>query len=464
MCRLKVHSGIVATVLLLTACKGTSGTTSQPFVPGIRGAFSNPTAGLAARDTSNGKIKHVVIIIQENRTLNNLFYGFPGARTAKYGYDSHDQKVELRPIGLETTWDLAHFANGALAACNGVGSIPGTDCRMNGFDKEAVQLCGGSNPPCPKNHPMYAYVPHSETKPYFEMGRQYVLADEMYASDFDASSFVSHQYIIAAQAQSSVDYPDVAAAWGCSGGRFDVVAKVDQNRNFPKGHQVVCWNTTTMGDELDQAGLPWAFYTGRIGANGGIWSAYQTIKHIYKGPDWADDIITPQTQFYDDVSKGKLRTVTWITPTYQNSDHAGAGTSTGPSWVASLVNAIGESKSWSSTAIFVFWDDYGGWYDPEPPEYADYDGLGFRLPLLVISPFAKKGAVSHTHYEHGSMLKFVEDHFGLGRLSASDRRANSLDDCFNFNQAPRKFVRIHAPHDQGYFRIQPLDLRPPDSE
>ena len=200
-------------------------------------------------------------------------------------------------------------------------------------------------------------------------------------------------------------------------------------------------------------------------ANGGIWSAYQAIKHIYNGPDWAQDIITPQTQFFDDVSNGALRTVSWITPSYQNSDHAGAGSKTGRSWVASLVNAIGESKYWSSTAIFIFWDDYGGWYDSQPPAYADYDGLGIRLPLLIISPYAKKGHVSHVHYEHGSILKFVEDLFNLPRLSASDTRAKSPEaDSFDFSQPPRKFVKIKAPRDAYYFLHQPPDLRPPDTE
>ncbi len=88
--------------------------------------------------------------------------------------------------------------------------------------------------------------------------------------------------------------------------------------------------------------------------------------------------------------------------------------------MASLVNAIGQSKYWNNTAIFIFWDDYGGWYDPEPPAYIDYDGLGIRVPMVIVSAYAKKGYVSHVHYEHGSILKFVEDQFGLGRLSASD--------------------------------------------
>ncbi len=157
--------------------------------------------------------------------------------------------------------------------------------------------------------------------------------------------------------------------------------------------------------------------------------------------------------------------MTWVTPTYANSDHGGSGSKTGPSWVASLVNAVGKSKYWKSSAIFIFWDDPGGWYDPEPPAYVDNDGLGFRLPLLIISPYAKQGLVSHVHYEHGSILKFVEDQFGLGRLAASDTRAKSPErDCFDFSRPPRKFVPIKAPYDENYFVQQPIDRRLPDTE
>ena len=202
-----------------------------------------------------------------------------------------------------------------------------------------------------------------------------------------------------------------------------------------------------------------------MGQNGGVWSAYQAIKHIYTGPDWTKDVINPPSQFLTDVGNGELRGVTWITPTCANSDHAGCGSNTGPSWVTSLVNAIGQSKFWSSTAIFIMWDDYGGWYDNQPPAYADFDGFGFRLPMLVISPYARKNHVSHVHYEHGSILRFVEDVFGLGRLAASDTRATSpAKDCFNFKQAPRTFTPFTAPYDRSYFLHQPPDNRIPDWE
>ena len=158
------------------------------------------------------------------------------------------------------------------------------------------------------------------------------------------------------------------------------------------------------------------------------------MKHIRYGPDWSKDVITPQTQFFNDVAAGNLANVTWITPVCANSDHVSCGGNRDRSGSANLVNAVGESKFWDSTAIFVMWDDWGGLYDHVPPPYEDYDGLGFRVPLLVISPYAKKDYVSHVQYEHGSILRFIEDQYGLGRLAASDTRANSpAEDCFDFN-------------------------------
>ncbi len=121
------------------------------------------------------------------------------------------------------------------------------------------------------------------------------------------------------------------------------------------------------------------------------------------------------------LSNGYLANVTWITPVCVTSDHVNCGGNEGPSWVTSLVNAVGESQFWDTTAVFVMWDDWGGLYDHVPPPYEDYDGLGFRVPLIVISPYAKKGYVSHVQYEHGSILKFAEDQFGLAASPPATR-------------------------------------------
>ena len=472
---------LLAATAWLAACSG-----GKAVPPILSPSSAGATAQLGALAHPIDKIKHVVIVVQENRSFNNLFYGFPGAKTVAFGYDSKNQKIALKPIGLSTNWDVEHNHLGFEAACNGTGSIPGTDCQMNGFDKETWQCGQPSFSKCPIKYPPYSYVPHSDTAPYFSMGEQYVLADEMFASNFDTSSYVSHQYIIAGQAGTTVDYP--VSNWGCPGGPQDLMWTLytsgSRVRTF-KGSQYripTCFDYTTLGDELDDATPPlsWAFYANALGAQGsgaecgsgarhaynnnGIWSSYQAVNHICYGPDWDKDIINPPSQFITDVGNGNLRDVTWITPTCPDSDHPGCDSDQGPSWVTAVVNAIGESKFWDSTAIFIFWDDYGGFYDPVAPKYLDYDGLGLRIPLLVISPYAKKGYVSHVHYEHGSILRFIEDRFGLARLAATDQRATSPEkDCFDFSQPPRAFVPIKSKYGTQFILHQPPDPRPPDT-
>ena len=111
------------------------------------------------------------------------------------------------------------------------------------------------------------------------------------------------------------------------------------------------------------------------------------------------------------------------------------------------------------------WDDWGGLYDPVPPPFEDYDGLGFRVPLLVISPYAKRGHVSHVRYETASVLRFAEDLWGLPQLADADRRATSpAGDCFDFSALPREFAHIPAPKGRDFFLHQANDLRIPDEQ
>ncbi|HEY1656691.1 MAG TPA: alkaline phosphatase family protein [Candidatus Tumulicola sp.] len=446
----------------LAACGG--GTASNGAVPVTENApqlLNRLRSAAPAPNGAKNKIKHIVIIVQDNRSFDNLFQGYKGADTQSYGYASDGTKVTLQPVGLEASWDIDHSSTSFFEACDGQGSFPGTQCKMDGFDKEWVSCGGRYEPKCPNSHPQYGYVPRAESQPYFDMAEQYVLGDRMFTSELDASSFTSHQYIIRAQASSAVDYP--TGQWGCDGGPNDVVSTITQQRQI-QGSEQACFNTATLGDELDTAGLSWGYYTAALNGDGNFWSAYQAIKHIRYGPDWNKDVISPQTKFFDVVSGGTLPAVSWITPTCENSDHAGCGSNTGPAWVTSLVNAIGDSQYWNSTAIFIMWDENGGWYDHVQPPMVDYDGLGLRVPLLIVSPYAKKHYVSHVQYEHGSILRFVEDTFGLPRLAASDARANSPADAFNFKTKPRPFVDIKASLNKSQILQQAPDHRIPDTQ
>jgi phospholipase C len=138
-----------------------------------------------------------------------------------------------------------------------------------------------------------------------------------------------------------------------------------------------------------------------------------------------------------------------------DSDHVNCPGGYGPSWVSALVNAVGRSKFWKSTAIFIQWDDWGGLYDPVPPPPPyDRDSLGFRVPLLMLSPYVKHGFVSHTQYETASVLKFAEELWGLPQMAPADKRAASPADSFDFSQAPAKWVPVQAPLPPKFFMHQ----------
>jgi phospholipase C len=433
------HFVAAAALVAIAACGRTA---VSPF----DGAYPERVTLSLSKGDANTKtpIKHVVFIVQENRSFNNLFMGYPGATTATYGYDTKRQKIELQPIVLQTQWDLPHSLGAFVQSCHGRGKLRGTDCRMDGWSKEAA--FGASVPP----DPAYGYVPRSETAPYWAMAKQYVLADRMFQSQLDGS-FVAHQYIVAAYADHTVDLP--SAQWGCEGGKSDTVATLTAQREVGPSIET-CFDIPSIATEADAAGVSWRFYAMGVNEGGGMWSSYQAESRIYDHPDWKNDVISPPSQFITDVGKGKLADVTWITPSYPDSDHAGVMSKGGPAWVASLVDAVGASKFWKNTAIFVTWDDWGGWFDPVKPVYEDYDGLGFRVPLLIISPYAKQGSVTHVQYETSSVLRFMEDNFGLAQLAPSDKRANDPANdpaVFDFTQKPRAFKKISGSKPAAYW-------------
>jgi phospholipase C len=195
-----------------------------------------------------------------------------------------------------------------------------------------------------------------------------------------------------------------------------------------------------------------------------IWQPFQAISQIRFGPDWSNGDIAKNGTFFTDISRGKLPSVSWIAPTGVNSDHPGRGAfgtkavDTGPAWVGSIVNAVGNSKYWNTTAIFVTWDDWGGFYDHVQPPQIDANGLGFRVPLIVISPYAKHGYVSHVQHEFGSILHFTEEQFGIASLSTRDLISDDLLDCFDFSQSPSGF----SPFAHGEYDHQ--DTSPADDD
>jgi phospholipase C len=444
------------TLIALAACSGAA----PPQAPVVSPPGGAPPATPPPRVVRQ-HINHVVIIVQENRSFDNFFHGFKGAQYANYGYMHDGTRVALHPTGMPG-FNISHGWGDAINDWD--------SGRMDRFDENPIRGGQQAGPYA------YTYVAQKYIQPYWTMAQRYVLADHMFPTMF-GGSFTAHLDLIAsttnlASILSEVDTPD-AEPWGCDAPAGTKTSVLESTRQeLVNGGPFPCFTQFgTMADTLDDAGVSWAYYAPTIvGPGGRVWSEFDAIAGVRHGADWSRDVLSPQTRVLQDVADGRLRDVSWVIPDLKDSDHPGSGTG-GPSWVASVVNAIGKSRYWKSSAIVVVWDDWGGWYDSVPPPQRDFRGLGIRVPCIIISPYAKRGYVSHTVYEFGSILKFVEEAFGLPSLDTlghgsgySDMRANSISDSFDFQQKPAPFQPIAAPLGPTYFLTRKPSLQPPDDQ
>jgi phospholipase C len=434
--------------LLLSGC---SPAPNPAEVPGQANALpSLPAFAPSARKA----IKHVVIVIQENRSFVNIFAGFPGADAPMFGYMHDGTKVALKPVTFMDPGNLAHGFFSALYDWN--------SGAMNGFDLAAQGSGNSATLP-------YRYLQRNLVKPYWDMAQQYTLSDRMFQTEW-GGSFTAHLDLIAGTTYlnptvAEADFPD-ATPWGCDAPPGTQTETVTYPSYALGVGPFPCFTQfRTMADTLDAAGVSWKYYAPRITWLGGnFWSSFDAIRSVRYGKDW-HNVISPATTILKDAASGNLPAVSWVVPDAENSDHEGSFSSTGPSWVAAIVNAAGESKDWDSTAIFVLWDDWGGWYDDAiPPKTGDYFGPGLRVPCIIISPYAKARYVSHSVYEFGSILKFVENTFGLPTLGHTDATAADMIDSFDFTKAPRPFVHIKAPFPPQHFLNEIPSLRLPDDD
>lgn len=424
---LRVILAVIAATSLLFALQGCTS--------------SLTTADNEPEPVTSTPIKHVVVVMQENRTFDNFFHGFPNADSADSGLNG-TTVVPLTPIDLGSS---AGTNNSHLAFWK-----EWDNGKMDGFAKT-----GTAPPTLP-----YSYVPQDQIQAYWTLASQYTLADRMFQSS-TGPSFPAHQYMIAAQSGTAAEDP-TGTVWGCDAPAGATVYLVGPNGTDLPG-PYPCFDYQTAGDLLDQAGISWRYYTSDNKTKGGGFTAYEAIKHIFFGSDWNTDVISPQTQFLKDVPNGHLAAVTWVIPDWTHSDHPGSGNE-GPEWVASVVNTVGKSKFWNTTAIFITWDDWGGWYDHVAPTKIDSMGLGFRVPLIVVSPYAKRGYVSHVNYETASLITYVEKDFNLPNLGQRDATANDLSDCFDYTQKPAPYKAVATNISIEHLLAEPYSGPPDDDE
>ncbi len=454
MKRLLVPSILALTAAVLTPGCGQHG---GGIVPPANGASA---IGVAAQPATR-RVDHVVIIVQENRSVDNLFNGLPNADTVRSGLDSEHARVALQPISLSAPYDISH-RHAAFETEYAAGSLDGFNLAPSHCQVRKK---------CPnKVRRAYAYVPHFQTKPYFTMAEEYGFADRMFQSN-QGPSFPAHQYLLSGTSSIEENVPLLAAEnpltaqqhWtgGCDSPPGSLVYVIDQAGR--ENQQVYpCFNRPALTSLLDKRELSWRYYGTHLGA--GLWNAPDAVLSVRQSPQFRYDVVSPPARILSDIKNGDLANVVWVTPTGASSDHAGQTDGTGPSWVAAVVNAVGKSKFWNDSVVFVVWDDWGGWYDHvQPPMYNSYE-LGFRVPLIAISPYVPKGFVSHRRHEFGSILKYVERNFGLGSLGATDERADDLSDFFDYQHQPRKFVAIPAPHGAKFFLSHAFSSTDPDDD
>ncbi len=443
--------------LFATACSGI-GASVAPSSVDARANFGTETG---RAHTQKAQIKHIILVVQENRSFDNLFATFPGANGATSGKTHDGKTVQLVQHSL-TSLDVAHdYKTYETDYDNG---------NMDGFDLSDfihTKTKAGTYP--------YQYVNPSAIASYWTLAQQYALADAMFQTQ-GSGSFTAHQDLIAGTTaldptHSVVDTP-LGSPWGCDAPPSTKTSLLTTGGQYQrKKGPFPCWDypTGTIRDLLDAHGVTWRYYTPvyKAGGVGALWNAFAAIQPVRQGPEWQSNISIPQTNVFNDITNEQLPALSWVIPDQLDSDHPGMDQKQddGPAWVASIVNAVGESKYWKSSAIIIVWDDWGGFYDHVPPAFLDdMGGLGFRVPMIVVSPYVPAGTISHTQFEFGSILRFVEDTFALGSLGTTDARATSIGGIFNFNQRPRPFTPIPSQRSRTYFLHRAPSQQPVDTE
>jgi phospholipase C len=396
---------------------GTGGIAGSGGSGGIGG--SGGSGGVGGSGGSGGSggtggfqspIEHVIVIVKENHTFDNYFGSFPGA-------DGHASTG--RPA-VQLLQDLCHSHDCALADMAG-GAMTGWT------DSLATQQYTEQD------------IPN-----YWQYARHFVLGDRFFASQL-GPSFPGHSFALSAQSAWAIGNPSQTTPWGCDDNTGTTIP-VQNQTTCAIENQFPCWDFPTIPDLLPARGLTWKFYGSALPVE--IWSLFDAVRHIRMGSEWSTNVVN-YNQFDADADSGNLANVAYLINQDLASEHPPLNICQGESWTVDRLNHVmNNANLWAHTAIIMTYDDFGGWFDHVPPpiqygcDPARPYGLGFRLPLIIVSPYAKPGFVFHGVSSHASIPKFIEHVFGLPSLNSMDPAAqdgdttNDLFDAFDFNQAP----------------------------
>jgi len=365
-------------------------------------------------------IQHIVFIIKENRSFDEYFGLFPGADGATTGVTSTGQVINLERTPDEVI-DMGHDWTSGVTAMNGG--------KMDRFD---IIQDGNYN----GEYLSYSEMTQADIPNYYAYAQNFVLSDQTFSS-LHGPTLPNHLYTISAQSGGVISVPSAPnmqnlANWGCDSPAGAHVTVVDDDGDISQAFP--CFDFQTLADSLNSANITWKYYAPPEGQQGYEYSTFDAINHIRNSSIWTENVV-PDTQFATDAASGNLPSVSWLV-TGPGSEHPPNSTCRGENWTVQQLNALMQGPDWGTTAVFLTWDDFGGFYDHVPPPTLDEYGLGPRVPMLIISPYAQPGHISHTQYEFSSVLKFIEERFNLASLSERDQNANDMADSFNFNQAP----------------------------
>ncbi len=367
-------------------------------------------------------IEHIVILYEENRTFDHYFGTYPGANGISMNIalpKTPGSNETVRPFHIPTTstHDLDHSNRAAKIAYN--------NGKMDGFVYAE------------KSNLTMGYYDSRDIPYYWDYASKFVLMDNFFTSQM-GPSLPNHLYLIAGQSGGLIENPGPCQSREICG---------EQSKNPYALPSNLVFDFKNVMDELDNRGISWKYYTGdeENYREAGYWNPLPAFASFKSNPSRLSNL-APNDRFLIDLANGNLAKVVWVIPEEDESDHPSADVKVGQGYMVSMINAIMRSEYWSSTAIFVTWDDYGGWYDHVPPPQIDAFGLGFRVPCLIISPYAKEGFIDHTQAEFSSILKFVEAVHGLPPLTQRDAMASNLFEAFDFSQPSRPPLILPGPY------------------
>ena len=417
------------------------------------------------------KIQHLIFIVQENHSFDNYFGMYPGANgllsNVSIPLDTNDTSLgyiqpyhlsatvpvsivgDELPPGVTDPEDLAVISDASTSTYHIISQSIGQDIlhsaaaareayddgKMDGFVKAVgTTLTMG-------------YYDRSDIPYYWDYADNYVLDDNFFSSEL-GPSFPNHLYI-ASGADGPVNSTD---SWVINGSIIEnpsIIGGYSGNAPYVDWNVSLSWST--LAEELSLTKTPWAWYDGNTNPlEPTLWNVLPLFDYFQVHPDQLTTHVKSTGDFATDIKKGDLPAVSWIMPGSWHpptlpevfggesvSEHPPARSDVGMDYVAYLVNQLMSSSYWQNSAIVITWDDYGGFYDHVVPAQIDQSGLGFRVPTLVISPWAKHGYIDHTQYEFSSMLSLAEHTFNLPSLGTRDIRSNDMNDSFDFNASPQ---------------------------